>query len=73
LKVICSRKDLYEGVQAAARAVSSRTSLPILEHRLIKTDEDKVKIAATYVEIGNESVVETEVKDDEAVTANAKG
>lgn len=72
MKVICSRKDLYEGVQAAARAVSSRTSLPILEHLLIKTDDDKVKIAATDFEIGIECVVEAEVEDAGALTAKAK-
>lgn len=72
MKVICSRKDLYEGVQAAARAVSSRTSLPILGHLLIKTEEDSIKIAATDFEIGIECVVEAEVEDPGSLTTPAK-
>jgi len=52
-----TRKHLHEGVQTAGRAVSPRTSLPILGHLLIKAEEDKLRIAATDLEIGMECVV----------------
>ena len=73
MKVICARKDLYEGVQIAARAVSARTSLPILGHLLIKTDaEDKLRIAATDLEIGMECVVPANVQEQGSMTAPAR-
>lgn len=72
MKIICARKDLYEGVQTAGRAVSPRTSLPILGHLLIKTDEDKLRIAATDLEIGMECIVEANVLEEGALTVPSR-
>ena len=72
MKVICARKDLHEGVQTAGRAVSARTSLPILGHLLIKTEENKLRLAATDLEIGMECVVEATVQEPGALTVPAR-
>lgn len=72
MKVVCARKDLFEGVQIAARAVSARTSLPILGHLLITADEDRIKIAATDLEIGMECVVEANVQEPGSMTVPAR-
>ena len=72
MKVICARKDLHEGVQTAGRAVSARTSLPILGHLLIKAEEDKLRIAATDLEIGMECVVEANVQEQGSLTVPAR-
>lgn len=72
MKVICARKDLYEGVQTAARAVSARTSLPILGHLLITAEEDRLRIAATDLEIGMECIVEANVQEQGSMTAPAR-
>ena len=72
MKIVCARKDLYEGVQTAARAVSTRTSLPILGHLLIKTEEDRLRIAATDLEIGMECVVPATVQEQGSMTALAR-
>ena len=72
MKVICARKDLYEGVQTAARAVSPRTSLPILGHLLIRTEEGRLRIAATDLEIGMECIVEASVQEEGSLTAPAR-
>lgn len=72
MKVICARKDLHEGVQTAGRAVSPRTSLPILGHLLIKTEEDKVRIAATDLEIGMECLVEARIQEPGSMTVPAR-
>ena len=72
MKVICARKDLFEGVQTAGRAVSPRTSLPILGNLLITSEEDKLRIAATDLEIGMECVVEANVQEQGAMTVPAR-
>ena len=72
MRVICARKDLYEGVQTAGRAVSGRTSLPILGHLLIKTEEDKIHIVATDLEIGMECIVEANVLEEGSLTVPAR-
>ncbi|MCE5200212.1 MAG: DNA polymerase III subunit beta [Armatimonadota bacterium] len=72
MKVICARKDLYEGVQTAGRAVSPRTSLPILGHLLITAEEDKIRIAATDLEIGMECIVDAKVEEPGNMTVPAR-
>lgn len=72
MKVICARKDLFEGVQTAGRAVSSRTSLPILGHLLVKAEEDKLRIAATDLEIGMECLVDANIQEPGSMTVPAK-
>jgi len=72
MKVICSRKDLYEGVQTAARAVSARSSLPILSHLLVRTQEDRIRLAGFDLEIGVECSVAANVQDAGSLTVPAR-
>lgn len=72
MKVTCTRKDLLEGVQTAGRAVSTRTSLPILGHLLIRAQDDRLRIAATDLEIGMECVVQATVDEPGSFTVPAK-
>ena len=72
MKVICARKDLYEGVQTAGRAVSPRTSLPILGHLLMTAEEGRLRIEATDLEIGMECIVEANVQEQGSLTVPAR-
>ena len=72
MKVICARKDLYEGVQTAGKAVSPRSSLPILGHLLITAEEGKLRIAAFDLELGMECVVEAKVQEAGSMTVPSR-
>ncbi|MDH7600778.1 MAG: DNA polymerase III subunit beta [Armatimonadota bacterium] len=72
MRVICSRKGLQEGVQTVARAVSPRTSLPILGHILMKTEDDRLRLVAYDLEIGLEHTVEASVQEPGALTIPAR-
>lgn len=54
MKVTTTRKDLLEGVQTVAHAVSGRSSLPILQHIHLRAESDGLKMTATDLEIGIE-------------------
>jgi DNA polymerase-3 subunit beta len=60
MKVICLKENLAEGINIVQRAVSTRTTLPILEGILIEADE-KVKLTGNDLEIGIECCVEADV------------
>jgi DNA polymerase-3 subunit beta len=72
MKITCSRKDLFEGVQTAARAVSSRSSLPILSHLLIRAQDNSLRLAATDLEIGVECSVPAKIEEEGSLTVPAK-
>ena len=72
MKIICSRKDLYEGAGTVARAVNSRSALPILSHILISASDGRIELAATDLELGMRCSVDAKVDEEGAVTAPAK-
>lgn len=52
MQAICPRKDLYEAVQTVGRAVSGRSTLPILSHLLAQPQGDgSLKLVATDLEM----------------------
>ena len=51
MQAICPRKDLYEAVQTVGRAVSGRSTLPILSHLLIAPQGNTLRLTATDLEM----------------------
>lgn len=51
MQAVCPRKDLYEAVQTVGRAVSGRSTLPILSHLLVAPQGDNLKLTATDLEM----------------------
>ncbi|MCL5283937.1 MAG: DNA polymerase III subunit beta [Armatimonadetes bacterium] len=73
LKVICSRKELLEGLQKVAPAVSTRSSLPILSHVLIGSDsEDRIRLLGSDLEIGISCTIPADVKSPGKATASVR-
>ncbi len=71
MKVICSKENLLEGINIVQKAVSSKTTFPILEGILFEAD-DKIKLTGNDLEIGIECYVEADVKDTGKVVLNSR-
>lgn len=52
MKIIVNHKNLKQAVSVAEKIVSRNTSLPILNNILIKTENGRVRLSATNLEIG---------------------
>lgn len=52
MKIVCEKKSLHEAIQTVARAVSSRSTLPILNNILVETGENEATLSASDLEIG---------------------
>jgi len=73
MKLTCSRKDLHEAMQTVGRAVSGRSSLPILSNVLLKSQgSDRLRLVATDLEIGMDLSIPAIVEEDGATTAPAR-
>jgi DNA polymerase-3 subunit beta len=72
MKVTTTRKELLEGVQTVAHAVSGRSSLPILQHIHLSAEGDGLKLTATDLEIGIECFVPATVEMPGDATTPAK-
>ncbi len=66
------RKDFLSAVNSAIRAVSSRTTLPVLEGLLIEANNEEIRITGNNLEIGIMSKAKATVENEGKIVTNAK-
>jgi DNA polymerase-3 subunit beta len=72
MKIITKQQDLSRGLSVVSHAVSSRSTLPILANILLSTDNGRLKLSATNLEIGINCWVEGEIIEEGTTTVPAK-
>jgi len=72
MKVTCAASTLGQGLHTVARAVSARTTLPILNNVLLQTSTQGLQLTATNLEIGIREVVAAEVEEEGGITVPAR-
>lgn len=75
MKIICKKSDLLNSVNIVLRAVSSKTTLPILECMVIDVSEDRIKLVSNDMELAIETIVKGEIVDastNKIIAINAK-
>ena len=66
------QENLARGLSVVSRAVSSRSTLPVLANVLLKTEDAGLKLTATNLEIGITYWVPGKIETDGAITVPAK-
>jgi len=72
MKLSCSPETLSQALSVVSRAVSPRTTLPILNNVLLETSAQGLKLTGTNLEIGIVENVEAQVDEEGSVTLPAK-
>jgi len=72
LKATCPRDGLFEAMQMVSRAVSGRSTLPILNNVLIEASENALHLVATDLELSMEASIPAKVQEEGALTAPAR-
>jgi len=72
MKFSCLSENLAKGLSIVSKAVSTKGSLPVLAHVLLKTEDGKVKLAATDLETGVVTWVGAKIEEEGAVTVPAR-
>ena len=72
MKVICNQSELVNSLGIALRAVSSKTSMPILECFLLEAKDNALVITANDMELGIETSILCRVDNPGRVAVNAK-
>ena len=72
MRVSCLQENLSRGLNIVGRAVSPRSTLPVLGNILLATDEGRLKLAATNLEIGISCWIGAKVEDEGSVTVPAR-
>ena len=71
MRVSCLQEHLAKGLSIVGRAVSHRSTLPVLGNILLKTDRGRLRLSATNLEIGIHCWVGAKVEDEGATTVPA--
>jgi DNA polymerase-3 subunit beta len=72
MKVTVTAGNLGQGLQVVSRAVSSRTTLPILNNVLLQTADTGLQLTATNLEIGIRQGIPAEVQEEGGITVPAR-
>jgi DNA polymerase-3 subunit beta len=72
MKVTCLQENLSKGLGIVTRAVSPRNVLPVLGNVLLATEDGRLKLAATNLEIGITYWLGAKVEEEGSITVPAR-
>ena len=72
MKLSCLQENLSRGLSVVGRAVATRTTLPITQNVLISTDQSRLKLAATNLEIAISTWIGAQIEEEGAITIPAR-
>ncbi len=72
MKLSCLQENLSKGLAIVGRAVATRTTLPITNNVLLATDQGRLKLAATNLEIAISCWLGAKVEEEGAITIPAR-
>ena len=72
MKVSVLQENLAHGLSIVARAVSPRSTLPVLGNILIATDEGRLRLSATNLELGITCWIGAKIEEDGSTTVPAR-
>ncbi len=72
MKLSCLQENLSKGLGIVSRAVATRSTLPITQNVLIATDQSRLKLAATNLEIAVSCWLGAKIEEEGAITIPAR-
>lgn len=72
MKASCLQENLAKGLSLVSRAVAARSTLPVLGNILLATEQGRIKLSATNLELGITAWIGGKVEEDGATTVPAK-
>ena len=72
MRLSCLQENLGRGLSVVGRAVATRTTLPVTQNVLISTDQSRLKLAATNLEIAISTWIGAQIEETGAITVPAR-
>jgi len=72
MRVSCMQESLARGLATVSRAVATRSTLPILSNVLLASDNGRLKLSATNLEMGINCWIGAQVEQDGLITVPAR-
>jgi len=72
MKLTVSQQQLAHGLGIVSRAVSPRSTLPVLSNILLATDEGRLRLSATNLELGITCWIGAQIEENGSITIPAR-
>ena len=72
MKISCLQENLARGLAIVGRAVATRSTLPVLSNILLESDEGRLRLAATNLEIGVNCWIGARIEEEGRTTVPAR-
>lgn len=72
MRIVCNKNDLVKSTNIVMKAVSTKTTMPILESILIEAYNDTIKLTGNDMEMGIETILSGIIDKEGAVLIEAK-
>ncbi|MEK7778358.1 MAG: DNA polymerase III subunit beta, partial [Chloroflexota bacterium] len=68
MRFTCLQENLNRALNIVGRAVATRTTLPVTQNVLLSTDQGRLKLSATNLEIAINTWIGGKIETDGAIT-----
>ena len=72
MKASVTQQHLAHGLSIVSRAVSPRSTLPVLANVLVATDEGRLRLSATNLELGITCWIPAQIQEEGSITVPAR-
>ncbi len=72
MKLVCTKENLKKGLFAVSRVVGTGNPLAVLNNILFKTDQGRLKLSSTNLEIGVNTWIGGKIEEEGALTVPAR-
>lgn len=72
MHIICDKSKLIEGMNIVMKAIPGKTTMMILECVVIEVKDNQVKLIANDLQLGIETLIDGEIKQEGSVAVGAK-
>jgi DNA polymerase-3 subunit beta len=72
MKLTCLQENMNRGLNIVGRAVATRTTLPITNNVLLATDEGRLKLVATNLEMAISCWIGAKIEEEGSITVPAR-
>jgi len=72
MKVSCLQENMAKGLSIVSRAVATKSTLPVLGNVKLETDQGRLKLSATNLELGITTWIGAKIEEEGATTVPAR-
>ena len=72
MRLSCLQENMHRGLGIVGRAVATRTTLPITQNILLQTDQGRLKLSATTLELAISTWIGAQIEQEGALTVPAR-